>query len=967
MPRTRYALLTALLLLGAAACDNVGRAFDRDVDGEEPVPGSGETTIEVVPVGGDSREGRPKVRSAQPNGGGWPTAVPIVIEFSESMNQSSIRPSTPTGTDARVILRVRGTTQVLPCQYDFVGNGRVLVMRPVTELSNAQTPVYEVVLLPDVRDADGVRFQVPDGELVLTDFQVNQDAAFTDGRILTTYPRDNARDAVRETDYWVFFDRPANQVTVTATSLRLRQAGGADQTGQRSFPLLSVGQQDGRAVRFRPQAALLGGTSYELVVDDTITFGTDGELDFRGRTPFAQFETVAPAAPVGVELDDPVVGFPNKINQSKLATTRLRITTAADGAAGDRVLVRIYGGDAKTTATGDIAFVERTVEVPLAGAQTVTADFSGLLGTLLQPGFDDGALTFTVQTLRGSVHSGFTHNGGDDDAVFDITLPTLRSVGPPSPGDSSFDVLTDQEDLALFGTASEPVGAVELVVGTQPAVNLYATADDGTFLLAPVAVGRTSVPLTYSLTLTDRAGNLATNSVQGQVVQRGVAVDDVSTAVVVEVYDHATLLPIANASVFVDPAVPTVPATGQLVGATLANGRVEFAGIGGADHTISVARPGYHLVTVARTAATYLSIPLVPIDGGLATLRGTVAFTQAAGTTALIGCTAFDDANVLAVQTANASPTTIPPTSIRPNRPAFVSAFGGVFEPTSPVSFTLQGIPAFSGDLQDPTLAPPASPPAAGGTADQAIVMLPAAGLIGTLGAVSSKDLAEAVGLDTGNLVGGRPTVRVASTLRGFGGQLLTGVGLATLDTGTTYELTASWSLAAMVGFGAFGVANGTWLVGEAVDTGGRRARYRHLFNVLTGQFSLPAAPLLPIPSITIPGGSSTGAPAVEFVDGIDAAATIGGVGTVDLIATDASGRSWTMLVPDDDAAGGTDTVQFPDLGTSGLATGTWNIRADARLWVSVPGATRSDFLFTSRRRDEFSRSVGVAIPFTVQ
>ncbi|MFM1872674.1 MAG: hypothetical protein RL398_2096, partial [Planctomycetota bacterium] len=124
----RSCAATALLL---ASCDNVGRAFDPTIDpggggGTEPA----EVVVEFVPLAGDVRDARPKVKATFPSGSGWPTTVPIVVEFSESVNQTSIAPTTAGGTDGRIILRVQGTQQALPCGYDFVAGGRLLVMRP---------------------------------------------------------------------------------------------------------------------------------------------------------------------------------------------------------------------------------------------------------------------------------------------------------------------------------------------------------------------------------------------------------------------------------------------------------------------------------------------------------------------------------------------------------------------------------------------------------------------------------------------------------------------------------------------------------------------------------------------------------------------------------------------------------------------------------------------------------------------
>src|SRR5262245_59893012 len=130
--------LRTMLLIAApalfAGSDNVGRAFDPDVTPPNPGPPA-PSTIHVPPARGDVRDGRPVVRAAYPKAGGWPGTVPIVVEFSESMNESSIVPTTTAGLDGKVILRLQGTTQALPCGYDFLAGGRLLVMRPLTGLS----------------------------------------------------------------------------------------------------------------------------------------------------------------------------------------------------------------------------------------------------------------------------------------------------------------------------------------------------------------------------------------------------------------------------------------------------------------------------------------------------------------------------------------------------------------------------------------------------------------------------------------------------------------------------------------------------------------------------------------------------------------------------------------------------------------------------------------------------------------
>ncbi len=955
-------LCLLLLGLGGAGCDNVGRAFDPVVTPGDPNAPAGEVIVEEVPAGGDTREGRPKVRATFPSGGGWPLTVPVVVEFSESVNETSIRPTTENGTDGRIILRAQGSTQALPCQYDFLAGGRLLVLRPTPTLSNAQTPTYEVVLLPDARDSDGTRFQVPEEGTVLTEFQVNQDESFDDGRILMTFPRDNLRDATRETDYYAVFDRPANATSVTPANFRLRPRGGNPLAGDIEVPLRLVGVPDPRVVSFSPASALEASTRYEFVVDDTITFGTSGTLDFRGRTPFAVFDTIGPQAPIAVSLGNATAGYPDKINRDNVATARLDVTTPADAQPGDRIVARIYGGDAATTATGDLRFFERIVEVPAAGVQTVSVDFSGDLGSVASPRLDDGEVTFAVQMRRGSQQSGYFRNPSGAEPRFDVTPPVLQSVGAAAAGVT--DLATDQEHVAFFGVANEEVAEATLTDGTTT-VGLFASAGDGRLLMRPILLGRRSSPLPYSLLLTDTAGNLAAAAATGNILQRGVVTGTLAGTLEVEAYDDATLQPIAGATVLVDPGAPTAPATGQLVGTTDANGRASFA-VAAGSHTVTIVRAGYDLVTLYDTAAAFVSLPLRPGTNATATFSGTLQFAQGAGVTALVGHSALDDARLLAIPTTSSAPTAIPETAIRPSRPQVITAFGGVVEPTASPTFSQLGYQMLGANLLVPT--PPAAPATPGGTSRQSLLMIPSTGSVGTITTPYAVDFATATGLDTGNLVGGGPIVRTTMSLNGFGGQVLNGMGFATLS-GASATVTPEYGLAAPLGFGAF--VPSIWFATEARDTSGRISRHRALLSSFLG---LPVAlnqvgpPAVPV--VTVPAGPFTGSPLVEIADVLDPAAATGGFAIVDVTATDSAGRRWRLLAADTDAVGGTTSLQLPDLSSNnvaGLATGTWSVLAEARLFVSFNLASAADMVLEDRRRQEVTYARSVGQDFTIQ
>jgi hypothetical protein len=968
MLRYLPALLLSVLCLSLAGCDNVAKAFG---PGATPDPGTGtaESKIQIVREAGDAKNGRPTVKNVAPKGSAWPTTVPIVIEFSESIYENSILPTSSTAQDARIILRVKGTTQPITCIYDFVAQGRVLVMRPGTGLTNQNNPVYEVVMFPDGTDVDGVPFLVSGTETVLAEFECNQSDTIHDGRILTTYPRDNARDANRETAYYVFFDRPVNAISLTANNLLVRPRGGSALAGAAAPVLQVLNEDDGRIIRFVPDDALAAGTEYQLVVDDTLTFGADGTLDFGGRTPYAIFNTVRPQAPTAVHVGNPTTGFADKINRNNYDTLTLKVTTPADAEVGDRVVARIYGGDRSTAPTGDLAQIERTATVTTAGAHEVTIDFTGLLGTLARPKFDDGSVTFCAQMQRGSEHSGFAQSDSADLPLFDITPPTMVTAGAAASA-SGTDIYTDQEYLAYYGVASEQVHSADLVDGTAQTAEMFGAASDGSFLIKPVLLGRLTAPRSYGILLTDLAGNVAVAEATGNIVQRGVITGTIAGTLTVEAYDHTTLAPIANATVLVDPGVPLKPAVGQLVGTTNASGRATFTGLGGSQYTVTIVRAGYDLVTLYATGASFVSLPLRPTTGATASLRGNILFQASGGARALVGSSAIDDPLALSVLTSANAPTTIPETAIVPNRPQLIAAFGGLFEATSVPTFNLIGYQMLGPALITPTA--PVAPAAAGTTVQTSIPLISSAALATSLPAAFSVDFAQATGLDTANLVGGGPLVRAMLSVQGFGQQVANGAGLATLGSGASYHVNATFGSIATLGFGSFGATN--LIACQARDTAGRVSRYREVVNSFVGvPVMILIADVPAIPAVSSPSGAITGSPAVTFEDRLDpASATVGSpIAIAEISAVDGAGRKWTVFQVDNDAASGVKTVQFPDLATpnvAGLQSGSWTVRAENRTAVALySGDTAASLVLSERLRSEVTYARSAAVTFTIQ
>jgi hypothetical protein len=957
----------ALLLAG---CDNVGRAFDPVINPHTGPNNSSAPSIQVPPAGGDVRDGRPSVKAAYPKAGGWPTSVPIVVEFSESVNTASIAPTTTGGSDGKIFVRVKNTTQVLPAQYDFLGGNRLLVIRPQPGLSNQGHPSYEVVLKPGARDADGVLF-IGSTDQVLAEFTV--DAATTDnnGQILALFPRDSQRDVPRESTYITVFTKGVNEESLapaTGANLHIDVTGGGPVAGALALPLSQLTVHDGRVVEFTPSTAFAGATQHELTVTTGITFGSSGTLSFNNRTPFAHFTTTGVPAPTSIQVGNASTGFPNMINRGNLTNLQIDVAVPADALTNDVVLARIYGGDRSTTATNDLVFSERAATVPADGAQTVRVDFSGQLGTLERPKFDEGSVTLIAQLQRGTGHSAIVH--GSSSARFDTTVPTIVRFGPPGPATGN-DIFTDQESLVLYGTASEQIADATLTDGTT-SVSLFAASSDGHFVMRPFPLGQRTSPLGYQLLVTDVAGNLAAAPVTGNIVQRGLYTGTVAGALTVVAYDDSTLLPVANATVLVDPGTPVVPATGQVTATTGADGSASFTGLAGTTNTITIAAAGYNLTTLYNTAAAFASLPLHPRAPATATLRGTVSAVVAGipsatlptNTLAMIGCSVYDDPTMLAVTTSPASPTTVPPTAILANRPQVLTALGGVFEPTSVPTITFAACNLLGTTLVVPT--PPSAPVAPGTDATRSFVLLPQTGLVASLQPLLNEDWSLANGLDTANLVGGKPTVRFTLSLSGFPEQVLFGVGFTTQGTGLVFTTNGSWAQAIPGGLQPF-LSSLPWVVTEARDTGGRVSRHRALLNILSNSPTDRMTPMS-IPVVTGPGAPVTGSPAVAVDDVLDAS-TLPGLAMLEVVAQDADGRQWTVLAEDTNPAGGTTGIQFPDLATAavtGLRASSWTVHASARTFLPVM-STSGSVVLAEPRRMEFGYARSAATTVVVQ
>lgn len=939
------AAFLAVALLALPGCDNIGRVFDPGGGrggGGEPDPAN---SFQVPPAGGITGPNRPRMLFAGPTGNGLPPTTPVVVLFDESMNLDSISGSAGERPE-HLHVRVQGTTEALPGTYTALLGGRLIVFRPSTTFPPSQT--LEVVIGNKVRDIDK---QTSQRQGVVATFTADGtvEAGF---KLLATFPRNNDSDAAREGAVYVITTAPADPQTLTGDNIFLQKSDRSRVASRISFPVQTGPAPDPRIIELAPNAPLEASTKFEIKITDDVKAG-EVVLDRGNKDPVATFTSIGPLAAQGVEVGNPSAGFDNRVNIANLQNLMVAVDLSDATVTGDEVTVRIYGNDRKET-QDVLVFEEASTTVGSSGAQRATVSFAGRLGTVPGPSFKDGDLTLVASVRRGGDVTGYIIG---PETKQDVTAPTITAVGPPTASDNAY--LTDLTAVSIHGQASERVGSLQLTVGSQT-VDLFGADEGGRFMSLPALLGRTTAPVPYTLALTDDAGNAAAGPFQGTFVQRGVLTGTVSGGkLTVEAYDDATLAPVSGASVLIEPGLPRKPSVGRLTATTDATGRAVFSGLTQASYSITIIRSGYHLTSLLDTGAGYASLPLRPLADATASLTATLVFPPGAGVLARVGINALDDEAADGfVQTTAAATNRVTNVPVRPNRPLLVTAFAGAMPPTTKPTFgsgaTLLG--AQSGARG--TNQPPPEAQAGGGSYDVALTLLPALNAFLSFGSTYQFDLSTATGLDTSKLVA-NPTVSIAASLPGFGGQVYLGPGFSS-GSGTTWTIDGSYSLLALLDFGVLGPV--VWASTQAVDQDGNLTRNRALFtNALLGAVQ-PLAAVAGVPTIRS-SGTFTGSPAVQIADRLPPSMLAGSLSMRRIRVVDPNGRQWHLLYADADAATGTDLIQLPDLagtGLVGLAKGAWQVSAEDYFVVAGFTATELNLEELSRFAMTYARSKSV-------
>lgn len=1000
---------TALALaLFAPGCDNPACVFGGNCDGGGIV-GVGENPA-TLPRNGDWIEaGPPSIAGTFPESTlAAAVTTPIVLVFTETMVPRNFGSTTPSGLGTAFELQSALGQQVPLPIASLVGDGRVLVLLPPTDLPPDTT--FDIVLRDTAKLADltGQSLTVPANRLVgsFTTAAVET----TTPRVVFAWPRGGTANQSATTEIVVVFDREMNEGTVDATSFEvlvddLPPAFDPDPTALGLGGPLS----DSRVFLWRSvdgsglPASLGEGASVEVSLSGAGHEIEDAEGEVLPLTSF-EFTTAAFSAPTSASItSDPfdAIGIDQISGPANLA-----LETLLSGAvAGDRLVLTMFGTSPSVPTAPPLIALHR--EVPLVApftSFTMTAAEIDLLlaSNPIQGRFLDGPVTLALQLRHGNSSSPVLLLDVDPDA-FGTQSPILDTVAPTVTGlsTSGTDVATfrsDVRDLVLVGRASEDLsralvtttlGDNSITPGEPPPV-----ADEpgpGIFVTAPVRVGllpAASLPVDYELTIYDRALNSAT--VRSDVLvptdgfrQRGQSGPGNALpggTISVEVFDSTTLLPISAANVHVvENLGGTVGIVSGGVALTNADGFATIAAAPAGETILTVEKPGFEVFTFDGVPTGRLGVPLTPSVVGVAEASGTVgpqdqdAVIQLNLYTRAVSDTRRREAGVVF---PSVSPCSLDATDgryecpfgpifVRPRRIGVQSAITVLVPP----DLFLYSALTF---LKTAEIFAPLPPLEAGATQ---VTHLPLGPLLdsGTLDPEERPVDAPPQLLSTAAwpALVGAPIVAVEASSPGIPAAVTVGRGVA-FDDAMPPD---TWTLRAAYPGSVDGIQNVPAdefgrLVTEGrvdpdlllrVDVGdpaGNRGGARPRFSLATGAITLPPVPILPPnPATPNAGGISFD---LAFPDVLPDALAPPGTGLYRIELTDSASRRWTIFRADPTDAQGPDVVvHVPDLaGIFPLASGDLSARISAWSWATLD---LSQFLWTDieREHDLFVHSIG--------
>jgi hypothetical protein len=998
-PPASWPILLAIPALPLAGCDeNVGCVFTTGCQGGSGALSDNEA---LLPVDGDwIVDGPPKVEGVFPSGTQNPGTTPIVVVFSETMQEESL--------DGAIRVVPLSGGQPLP-PVDGLGqvlasDGRVLILLP-PEDDALDAGSYAVVL--DDRalglDLSGQELDADPGASLGT-FSVAAPGPSAP-RLVTSFPPDGARDQGETPEIVAVFDRPVVQGSVDGASFDVRVAGvdpaqdppaqpilvrdGATTTADtRVFLYRSVGA-DGRPV------ALGRDVEVELRLASSIVEADGGAL----AATNVSFRTMALSAPLAASLlSDPndAIGLANLTpGDSEELALEVELDDAEPGDSIDLVLFGLEKSE-----DDDPLRIAVLSTVRLSGAAPIQSVIVGREDVGLQLSdepddvrFEDGAITFALRARRGRVVSPVRLLDLDPapDTIRDPLLDTIRPEIESLLGSADARTFrTDQRGLSLAGVASESLRSVEVstLLGGNGSLAPAVGSGARTFLAAPVAgVGR--IPggsTTFSATGRDAAHN-ASPGVSGDVLQFG-AVGPGALApgdsIVVEVFDASTLdlLEGARVSVHSDhgngSAYPLFSS-----GPTLPDGRVTLPteGAPSVAAIVTVALDGFDLFTLHGAPSPFLSVPLRPSSRPASRATGAVRSSDGAAIGLLPGLDRrYDDsrrgferprgfAGLPCTSGAAGLACSYGPEvildSVLGARSFLAGDFSqgeaafGVAQLLQAFALSLPLAPAVSGQLQsadltvESLLLDPGTPPEEAAQAVPAFTFHVRAG--------SGVDLQT---LADDPATSGAPFVSVDALVPGMAGSIGVGLGLAYDLGGGRWTVRAGFA-GAVSAAGSLGSAGSVdsdpFVRVEVLDLAGNAAGIRQRVQAIAAAGGVPEFDALDVPELLAPApGASAGGQAFTLVlrHAIGDDRTEPGIYRVEL--TDEGNRRWTLWRFDGPGSGDV-TLRVVDLPPGeGLEDGTVVCTAAAYAW---PSLSTSDFFWSdvARAFELFARDGAVS------
>jgi hypothetical protein len=956
---------------GGALSDNEARA---PVDGEWVVDGPPEVT-DVFPTGAQQTE-----------------TTPVVLVFSESMQEESLE-------DAFELRRVLGGgtlgPPILGLSSALVSDGRVLLLFPPPDGLDAGDHQLRRAGEGTPVDLTGQALSLAAGQVLAT-FNVTATPPAAP-RLLATFPLDESEDQSATTEIVVVFDRAVVEASVDSGSFSVEVEGAPPTNDPAARPVtarLGVNEvTDTRAWLYRSADADGVAAPLGTDVDVVVTLSPSGdpirEADGGVLAPTSvNFRTLRFAPPLSATLlSQPVdaIGLAN--------------LTPGDP---EELLVELALDDLETNDSIDLVLfgtqkLENEDEPPLIAVQralrltdptpvtlaTFTRDAIGLQFSDAPDDvrFEDGPVTFAFRARRGTLVTPLVvlDLEPDPDLIQDLVLDTE----PPevtalagSPDTDSF--RSDQRDLVLAGTADGELRSVEVSTplgGNGAVPPVVGSQANGLFLAAPVPVGQlASGTTTYQFTARDVALNSAAEA-SGTFTQLGSVGPAGFTpgeTISIFVFDSRTLLPLADARVLVHSDLGNgTDFPFHVVGTSGTNGIANVTtDPGAAGAIVTVDKPGYDLWTLHGVTSRRLSIPLDGSGRTPARASGGASTRDAAAVALLPGLVRRHDDSRRDVRQPRGFPGTNcgslagvftcqhAATDIRELTLGARSFFAGDFTQTEAAFSAAQLLQAFA--LQVPQPGVPTN------TDQPALLELPFL-LIDS--SVPDEELAEALppfgvrvdpaggvdlaDLDTDPEVEGEARVTVETRVPGLGGSIAVGIGLSYDMGGGLWRVRAAQpgAVTAAGPLGADGTVDSDVSVrAELRDDDGNSSGVRPRLSAILAAGADPEFSALDVPAVLAPATNTGGqAFTLAVAHVIDDSRSEGGLYRVDL--RDLSGRRWKLWRVD--GAGSADVllraVDLADGGGTGLVDGSLALEASAWAWQGFDGGA---FLWSDVERE---------------